>query len=274
MGTDMLRIDPIFKWAGGKRWLVTSYSNLLPDNSQYVRYIEPFLGGGAVFFHLKPPNALLSDINQELITTYAAIRDNWQAVFSRLYDFHLAHSNKTYYAIRNKVPQSKYNIAARCIYLNRTCWNGLYRVNRQGRFNVPVGTKTSVIYETDDFGLIAKLLAPCRLEICDFEPIINEAEQGDFVYVDPPYTAKHNNNGFLKYNNRIFSWEDQRRLRDCLFRAKAKGAKILMSNANDRSIRDLYKGLGIFIEVERASRLSGDASKRRRTTELLVKSWT
>jgi len=205
---------PFLKWAGGKRWLISDYPSLLEKT--YGRYVEPFLGSGAVFFHLKPRKALLADINNDLIDCYIAIKDRWEDVLRILRRHHRQHSRGHYYLERGRNRRTLVERAARLIYLNRTCWNGLYRVNLNGDFNVPIGTKTSVLLDTDNFSEISDLLSTTKLQCQDFEVTIDATIEGDFIFADPPYTVKHNHNGFLKYNESIFSWDDQRRLHSAL----------------------------------------------------------
>jgi DNA adenine methylase len=262
-------LDPFLKWAGGKRWFVRRHEPLLPK--AFKRYIEPFLGGGAVFFSLRPSQAILSDSNKELIKTYTAIRENWKLVWRYLSQHQIRHSKKYYYACRSKNFRSQFSQAAQLIYLNRACWNGLYRVNLKGEFNVPIGTKDTIIFDDDDFESIAAALRAATLRCSDFEQIIDSAICDDFIFVDPPYTINHNTNGFLKYNEQIFNWRDQERLRVALQRASDRGAKILVTNADHESIRELYDGFGETSVVPRYSVLSGDASYRRLSTELIVR---
>jgi DNA adenine methylase len=266
-GTPM-SLQPFLKWAGGKRWFVRQHDYLLPIS--YRRYIEPFLGGGAVFFSLCPSDAILSDSNGELIDTYRAISDNWRLVWRYLLRHQRRHSKPYYYACRSSRARSLHSKAARFIYLNRACWNGLYRVNLNGDFNVPIGTKDTIVFNTDDFPSIAATLESSILLNCDFEETIDQATRDDFVFVDPPYTINHNANGFLKYNERIFTWRDQERLRAALERARDRGVKILVTNADHTSIRQLYEGFGKLVVVPRHSVLSGDASYRRLSTELVI----
>lgn len=259
---------PFLKWAGGKRWL----SDRIVQLAAHVegRYIEPFLGGGAVFFALQPSAALLSDVNPELINTYWAVRDDHERVFSLLRSHHLAHSKEYYYRIRDYKPRCAYRKAARFIYLNRTCWNGLYRVNLNGQFNVPIGTKTSVLMPTDDWPTLSTLLRSAEIMCGDFEAVINQAEEGDLVFADPPYTVKHNLNGFIKYNDSLFSWSDQIRLRDALLNAKRRGAKIIVTNAHHASIKELYEQHFRLESVSRASVLASSTTHRGRCEELLI----
>jgi DNA adenine methylase len=259
---------PFLKWAGGKRWLVTTHLDLFPQS--YERYIEPFLGSGAVFFALAPKQAVLSDNNEELIATYRAVRDDYAAVVHLLQAHQRAHSNSYYYEVRQSAPRSPATRAARFIYLNRTCFNGLYRVNLNGVFNVPRGTKDNVLFPDDDFAVISQALRSCVIDCGDFASAIKAAQTGDLLYADPPYTVKHNSNNFVKYNQQLFSWADQVRLAEALFEAKERGVQVVLSNANHVSIRSLYAGFGTLLPLARSSVLAADAKKRRRTSELLI----
>ncbi len=260
---------PFLKWAGGKRWLAGSPNKIAPD--QYKVYLEPFLGSGAVFFSLNPERSILSDLNEDLITTYEAIRSSPSKVRDLLKLHAKAHSNEYYYEIRSARPRSICAKAARFIYLNRTCWNGLYRVNLKGEFNVPRGTKNSVTLESDDFDLTSNRLKKAKILHQDFEKTIDMAGEGDFVYIDPPYTVRHNLNGFVKYNEKIFSFNDQIRLRDAVSRAASRGVKITISNANHESIHELYSGLCDINAVNRKSVLAASSTHRKSTSEILLR---
>ena len=148
-------IEPFLKWAGGKRWLVSEHRHLFP--LRFRRYIEPFLGSGAAYFALQPRTALLADINNELIQVYQAVQKDWDKVQSLLRRHQSHHSHEYYYSMRRSNPPSPWGCAARFIYLNRTCWNGLYRVNQLGQFNVPIGNRKSVLLATDDFQSTSRL---------------------------------------------------------------------------------------------------------------------
>ncbi|MBI3503663.1 MAG: Dam family site-specific DNA-(adenine-N6)-methyltransferase [Proteobacteria bacterium] len=259
---------PFLKWAGGKRWLFTTNGNLFPDKFNY--YFEPFLGSGAVFFHLRPDKAVLADRNADLINVYEQIYLNWEKVFTVLKRHGRNHNNRYYYAERARQRKVGHERAAQFIYLNRVCWNGLYRVNLRGQFNVPIGTKTSVMLDTDNFAGAAQLLKRAAFSTSDFEPILAQSQKNDFVFVDPPYVTRHNFNGFVKYNDKIFSWNDQERLASAVAAAAARGTKILLTNANHISIRKLYQGLGTMVELKRNSVLAGDTKNRGSTTELAI----
>jgi DNA adenine methylase len=264
-------IVPFLKWAGGKRWLANTALEVFP--SDYKRYVEPFLGSGALYFHLKPKCALLADLNPRLIETYKGIRDEWHKVRDALKRHHLKHNRVYYYEERARNHRVLSERAAQFIYLNRTCWNGLYRVNLDGVFNVPIGTKSAVVMDTDDFASVAALLKTARLQCCDFGEVLEDCRQGDLVFVDPPYTVKHNMNGFIKYNEKLFSWNDQVRLRDAVASAGRRGAQVVVTNADHPSVRDLYRGVGRIRNISRPSVLAANAAARASVNELLVTTW-
>lgn len=264
-------VIPFLKWAGGKRWFCEHHLSLLPKFSG--RYIEPFAGSAALFFSVKPDRALLTDLNAELVITYRAVRDEPRKVRELLELHHQRHDKEYYYDTRSAKPINPTELAAWFIYLNRTCWNGLYRVNLKNEFNVPIGTKTKVVLDTDNFDAVSEALKRADIWQSDFENTIDMANEGDFVFVDPPYTVKHNLNGFIKYNDKIFSWADQVRLRDAIARATERGALVMVLNANHQSIRELYAGLGVQQPLTRASVLAADAACRAQVEELVVRCW-
>lgn len=262
-------LSPFLKWAGGKRWFVQKHADLLP--STFNRYIEPFLGGGSVFFHLQPTQSLLGDTNPDVITAYRGIKEDWTALVQSLQYHQRKHSDEHYYRIRERVPSKVVQRASRMIYLNRTCFNGIYRVNLRGEFNVPRGTKDAVILDADEFGVVAKLLKNADIRLADFEVLINEAKAGDFVFADPPYTVRHNFNGFVKYNEKLFSWHDQERLAAALIRARDRGVRVVSTNANHPSVRELYCNQGFrLITTSRFSSISASAESRKQFQELIV----
>jgi len=266
---NKITVVPFLKWAGGKRWLTQSSARISP--SKFNVYIEPFLGSGAVFFSVNPYRSILADLNEDLITTFQAIKSDPLMVEGLLRKHARAHSDEYYYKVRGTKPRTPHTKAARFIYLNRTCWNGLYRVNLKGEFNVPRGTKNSVILDSDRFPDIASRLRHAKILNQDFEETIDLARKGDFVYIDPPYTVKHNLNGFVKYNEKIFSFDDQIRLRDAVERAATRGAQITVSNANHESIRELYKGVCRIDTLGRESLLAASKEHRKTTSEVLLR---
>jgi len=262
-------ILPIVKWAGGKRWLVTKYKHIFPN--KFNRLVEPFLGGASVFLAITPQKALLADINHELITTYIAIRDNWQLVLEGLKNHQKFHDENYYYHVRSESPENPIDIATRFLYLNRTCWNGLYRVNKRGEFNVPIGTKTKVLLPSDNFEALSQVLKKeVTLASQSFKDTLQQVQKDDFVYVDPPYTVNHNKNGFLKYNESIFAWNDQILLRNEIENIALKGSKIIISQSNHQSIRELYKNFGQNNVLNRHSVLSAKSEFRKNVQELII----
>lgn len=266
-------VVPFLNWPGGKRWFVCNYADLLLCN--HGTYIEPFLGAGSVYFHVQPRQALLGDINADLINAYQVIKDDWQALESSLkyrQRRHRENGDRYYYWLRERTPSSPWQRASRLIYLNRTCFNGIYRVNRRGQFNVPRGSKEKVVNKSDDFEAMSELLAGAQLTAGDFEALVDRAGEGDLVFCDPPYTVRHNYNGFRKYNEVLFSWADQERLAGALLRAARRGAQVLCTNAYHQSVRDLYDRPEFELQVvSRYSRISADSASRRYFEELFIR---
>lgn len=252
--------------------MVNNYSDLLP--ASFNVYIEPFLGAASVFFHLEPREAILGDLNADLIATYQAIKTDWAKLKRSLKYRQMRHlkDESYYYLLREKSPKDIIQRASRFIYLNRTCFNGIYRVNKRGQFNVPRGTKNTVMMETDNFKFASRLLKNTELISGDFETLVSRAKEEDFIFADPPYTVLHNNNGFRKYNEILFSWSDQQRLADALRSAARRGAKILCTNANHFSVRNLYDYPEFSIQVvTRCSIISAAGSSRKNVEELVIR---
>ncbi len=264
-------MESFIKWAGGKRWFVKNHMHLFPGQNEYKKYLEPFLGGGSVYFNLEPSKAILNDINSELITTYKTIKNDWEIVKNELSRLNELHNESLYYSIRNSNPTNEIDVAIRFLYLNRTCWNGLYRVNKMNQFNVPIGTKSKVILESDNFIKASEILKNAELFNLDFEKIISKAVKDDFLFIDPPYTVKHNLNGFIKYNEKLFTWDDQIRLRNAVVKAINRNVKVLVLNADHESIRELYTQVGEQFSLSRASVIAGNKEKRGTYSELAIK---
>lgn len=262
-------VVPPLKWAGGKRWFAANHKGLIPKN--FNKYIEPFVGSGALFFDIQPESALLADLNGELINLYSVIRDKPKELAMKMGQHHRNHDKEYYYKMRSTVCKTDLTKAARTLYLNRTCWNGLYRVNLSGEFNVPKGTKDKVVVETDNFPLLSSVLKDVDLKCQDFEVSIDSAVSGDFLFIDPPYTVAHNNNGFVKYNQNLFSWEDQIRLRNAVLKAVHRGVYVVCTNANHQSVKDLYTDDAFNVQVvARASTISGASKSRGKFEEIVI----
>lgn len=261
---------PVVKWAGGKQWLAPAAPILRPQ-AFAGRYYEPFLGGAAFFLAMKPTLATLSDRNHELIAAYRAIRDDAEGVIRLLRTY--PHSKEFYYVIRQRTPRAPRRVAARVLYLNRTCWNGLYRVNQQGRFNTPFGEfKNPTICDSDRLRRAATRLRRTKLRVGDFETIATAAQPGDFVYFDPPYVTGHHHNGFLKYNAPLFSWADQQRLARLAVSLAERGVYVLASNADQQSVVNLYGGFNYY-RARRRSLIGGAGSQRGDVVEALLSNY-
>jgi len=258
---------PFLRWAGGKRWLVSTRSISVPVST---RYVEPFLGGGAVFFSQQASTAVLSDLNSYLINAYRWMKQAPDALFDLTQTHFDRHSKTYFYTIRAELGSSSLVDAAAFIYLNRACFNGLFRVNLAGRFNVPIGTKVFELRSRDEFRRWSQKLKTAEILIGDFEAVIDRCGEGDFLFVDPPYTVKHNENGFIEYNEKIFGWDDQVRLAACLSRAAGRGAAFLLTNADHETVRGLYPDQFTLTSEERGSEMAGKTAYRGRTTELLA----
>ena len=257
------------KWAGGKRWFVNREIDRIPKS--YKRYIDPFVGGGSLYFYLEPEEAIISDLNTELMTTYRAIRDDWKSVQKKLQEHANLHNKEYYYAVRAQQPRKPANIAARMIYLNRTCFNGIYRVNASGKFNVPKGSTDNVIRGTEQFEKRSRILEGTEINNCDFEETIDKAKEGDFLFCDPPYAIREEKS-FVSYTRNMFDWGDQERLAKALKRARNKDVKIIMTNVNHPAVRELYEGEKGFSldEVSRYCGIAGRGGIRRQYSELIV----
>lgn len=262
---------PFLKWPGGKQWLSKIISSNVPIS--YKTYYEPFLGGGAVFFELQPSNAVLSDINDELICLYTTMRDHPVELSQLLMNYQKKHSKEFYYSMRKKRCRKDINKAARLLYLNRTCYNGMYRVNKRGLFNVPIGTKSNIIYDVELFEDYSKLLENAELLSGDFEAIIDRTKENDLVFADPPYVMSQSGI-FTKYNGRLFNWEDQKRLFNALSKAKKRGAYIVATNVCCDEIKEMYIGGNFYVyEVSRICTVAAKAEKRQSINELLISSF-
>jgi DNA adenine methylase len=265
-GTPVL---PFLKWPGGKRWLVPTLLREL-QGLQIRKYYEPFLGGGALFFALRPSTAVLSDINPQLVNTYRQVKNCPSALTSSLRTVPI--NKKTYDAMRAKNPSRVLDQAVRFLYLNRTAFAEMYRLNRSGEFNVPYGggeRTTILLWESNLISAASRALRSSELRVCDFEVTIAEAGMGDLVYCDPTYTVTHNNNGFIRYNQKNFSWDDQKRLAQSCHDAARRGALVLVSNAFHKAVLQLYSPPRHFV-VTRQSLLCPTAAHRTSVKEYVL----
>lgn len=262
------RTRPFLRWAGGKRWLTPTLEKMLHGRT-IAKYYEPFLGGGSIFFGLDHfETSSLSDLNSELIETYREVRDNPDEVFYALQRF--PNTAAAYYRARSSSPERAIDRAARFIYLNHTSFNGIYRVNLKGEYNVPFGHRSSPnIPDMQWLRAVSRKLTNAQLAVRDFEEAVSTASRGDFVFMDPPYTIAHNRNGFVKYNQQLFSYADQKRLASTVADLHKRGVAYAVTNAAHDSIRDLYAGIGDVIETRRRNSIGGKSAARGRGHELM-----
>ena len=266
---------PIVKWVGGKRQLMFELLKNLPKS--YNRYFEPFIGGGALFFELQPDNAYISDMNEELINLYFVVRDS---VDELVHDLNKHEISKEYFLkIRNLDRMEKYfklsNVerASRFIYLNRTCFNGMYRVNSKGEFNVPFGNyKNPRIIDENNLLNCSELLKKTEIKCADFSEIIHKVQKGDFVYFDPPYVPLNETSSFTSYTKDGFDIDMQFKLRDVCDELDSMGVKFMLSNSDTKLVNELYVNYNIK-KVFASRQINANANGRGKITEVLVKNY-
>ncbi len=267
---------PFLKWVGGKRQLLSDLLCRVDRLDSFRRYHEPFLGGGALFFELRGLGRLdktvsfLSDNNGNLIDAYKAIRRNVDAVVKWLRAHESRHGKDYYYELRGYVPSDLFERAARIIYLNRTCYNGLYRENRKGEFNVPFGKyKNPRICDEENLRAVAEALQRTKIERRDFETVLDVAEPADLVYFDPPYHPVSKTASFTAYAKEGFGEESQRRLAAVFEQLADRGVKVILSNSDTDFVRELYDRF--CIETVRATRaVNSRADRRGKVNEVIV----
>lgn len=261
-------IPPFLRWAGGKRWLLFQLPQLL-GSFKVVNYYEPFLGAASIFLGVRPAGKVrLADLNSELIQTYAAVRKHPAEIAQLLEKY--PNEPDAYYQIRDSSPRTPVRRAARFIYLNHTSYNGVYRVNLNGEYNVPYGDREYVrIPDEDHLSRVATRLYHSKLLVSDFEETVEDVSRGDLVFLDPPYTVAHNENGFIKYNQKLFSFEDQQRLRTVVDRIKERGAYYILTNAAHDSIARLFDCGDRMISTCRRNSVGGRNADRGTATEYL-----
>ena len=270
---DKVSYRPFLKWAGGKSKLIPQYERFFPK--EFNTYYEPFLGGGAVFFHLwqtRPGfKAVLTDINGDLINTYRCVKDHVDDLIKLLEVHQRRHNSDYYYDLRSDHNLKGLEAAARFIYLNKTCFNGLYRVNPKGHFNVPVGKyKNPKICNADLLYTVSAALQSIEIAERGFEAVLDYAKiSDDFVYFDPPYYPISVTSNFTGYSRDSFSKDDQIRLRDVFAELASRGVKVMLSNSDCDFIRDLYKDFKPKT-ISAPRMISANGKKRGMIDEILV----
>lgn len=273
---------PFVKWAGGKRQLIPILNENLPKS--FGTYFEPFLGGGALLFHIlterQGQRCIVSDLNSDLILTYTTIRNRIDELISSLKcherNYH-KDSKQYYYSVRASTPRSEIEKTSRLIFLNRTCFNGLYRVNSKGKFNVPLGKYSNPnIVNEENLRLVSQVLQSSRISIkCrDFEIVLDDAKKGDLVYFDPPYQPVSSTANFTSYTNKDFTDKDLDRLGEICHKLDSKGCKVILSNSDSKQVSDMFKDRNWRIKRIEANRaINSNSKKRTGHFELLIKNF-
>lgn len=270
------RARPFIKWAGGKTQLLIELTKRLPRS--FKRYLEPFVGGGALFFHLSPERAYLSDTNQDLVDCYRSVRDDVDGLIHELSQHR--YEEQHYYSVREwdrreDYPQLPAVVrAARFIYLNKSCFNGLYRVNSKGHFNVPFGDYANpTIVDPANLRACSRALSKVDLAVADYAEVLDQVEKGDFVYLDPPYAPLSVTSSFTAYTKKGFDFSDQEALRELCHRLDKKGAMFMLSNSATSAMQELYKDFSTHI-VTASRAINSKASQRGPVLEVIVTNYT
>ena len=272
-----IQIPKFVKWAGGKGQLLEQFKPLFPKKMN--NYLEPFVGSGAVFFYIiqnfKPKKIIISDINEELINTYKIVKTDVEKLIIELKqhkEYHLAKGKPYYLTIRATNPKDLPSLerAARFIYLNKTCFNGLYRVNSKGGFNVPMGSyKNPDIVQEERLRIVSELLKKVTIKVMSFEKVLNFAKKGDFIYFDPPYYPLKNKKSFTTYTKDSFMEKEQELLAEVFNKLDKKGCSVMLSNSDTKFIKDLYPKYNIhFVQATRMINCNG--AKRGKINEVVV----
>ncbi len=267
------RPSPVVKWVGGKTKLLSHLTAKTP--STFRKYYEPFVGGGALYFQLLPKKAILSDQNKDLIHMYETLRDNVEGIIRKLTQFRNAHDKDHYYDLRKRwngegKKLSSVGRAAAFIYFNKTCYNGLWRVNRSGGFNVPIGRYSSPsIFSPSHLRLVSKTLQHTVFKVSHFAKAVTGARAGDLVYFDPPYWPASSTSNFTSYTSGSFGAEEQRQLAAVATSLASRGVHVILSNSDTPFIRELYKGFSMD-RVLCTRAINSNAAKRGSVGELII----
>lgn len=273
---NKINLRPFTKWTGGKRQLLPHIQYLMPE--KYNHFFEPFIGGGALFFELAPQKAVINDFNSELINCYRQMKDNPEQLIELLTNHQRENSKEYYLDLRSSDrdgridKMSEVERAARIMYMLRVDFNGLYRVNSKNQFNVPYGRyKNPKIVDKELIESISEYLNNNSIKIMsgDFEKAVKEAQDGDFVYFDPPYIPLSETSAFTSYTHEGFSYEDQVRLRDCFKELDSKGVFVMLSNSSSPLAEELYKDFNIH-KIEATRTNGAKSSSRGKITEIIV----
>ncbi len=273
---------PFVKWAGGKRQLIPILNQNLPES--FGTYYEPFLGGGALLFHIladkNGQKCSISDLNSDLVLAYTTIRDRIDSLIASLKNHEKNYqkdSESYYYSIRESNPRSEIEKTSRLIFLNRTCFNGLYRVNSKGKFNVPLGKYSNPnIVNEENLYAVSNILQSSRISIkCrDFEAVLRDAKKGDLIYFDPPYQPTSATANFTSYTNKDFTYDDLTRLAELCLKLDSRGCNVLLSNSDSKEVADIFATNPWKITKIEANRsINSNSKKRTGHYELLIKNY-
>ncbi len=256
---NSIRIHPFLRWAGGKRWLVQRIKGGLDINS-FSSYHEPFVGGGAVLFHYQPQVAYISDMNEQLIRAYLMVRENVEEIIETIAGF--GKDADSYYEVRAKKSDDPIIQAAQFIYLNQLSYNGIFRVNKQGEYNVPWGKRTKYNFDFENLRRASNYLSKVQITTCDFEDSMDNVGNNSLVFLDPPYTHSKIENGFIQYNQKVFTVKDQERLSIMIDEIKNRGAFYILTNADHELIKALFDKNDRIIPIARNSGIGGKNAQR------------
>ena len=274
------KAKPFIKWVGGKRQLIPQFKNmnLLPPIDFDINkntYFEPFVGGGAIFFEITPINSIISDLNSQLIITYNSVKNDVEKLIEKLKTY--KNEKEFFLEARNWDTNklSEIEIASRFIYLNKTAFNGMYRVNKTGKFNVPFGKYSNpLICDEDNLRSASTILQNVKILNRGYKEVLKDAKEQDFIYLDPPYHPLNPTSSFTNYTSNGFNENDQKELRDTYIELSNRGCYVLLSNSDTEFIRELYNKEGIKIQTVQAGRaINSDSTKRGKISELIISNY-
>lgn len=254
-----INLHPFLRWAGGKNWLVQRIKDTF-DITSYSSYHEPFVGAGAMLFHLHPSKAYISDANEQLMLTYKTVRDNIDDVIDTIKRF--GTGEEAYYTVRGIKTNDPIRKAAQFIYLNQMSYNGIYRVNSEGNYNVPWGKRFNYHFDYENLHNVSIYLRNINIQTMDFEGCISRVRKNALVFLDPPYTHSKIENGFIQYNQKTFTLQDQLRLSIMIDKIKSRGAYYILTNADHEVIRKVFDKGDRMIPIVRSSGIGGKNAQR------------